>query len=344
MNQEKTLSIIIPVYNAENFLIDCLNSLVNQSYKNIEIILVDDGSNDNSKKIIQSYMANDSRIVGYFRENSGVSSARNFGIKHSKGEYIAFVDADDWVDLNAFEETINQFNRTNCDVVLFSFIKVFNSTNRIPEILPFLSEEVLDKNRIYNDLILNLISYDDETKESIMGAIWRCVFKANLLKQNEILFDAEMHYAEDLIFCLNAFSNCNSISILNKPFYHYRFNTSSVTAQYKSDHFDRQLFVYDKIKELFKNNNDEVLNDRINIMMLRYIVNGITHICNTSMNFSEKYQCVKKILNDERSENIRKNYTIKAAKYKVLKYNLPLTTFLLISYVNNKSQKRMNKQ
>ncbi|MBL4931927.1 glycosyltransferase family 2 protein [Clostridium paridis] len=342
MTQEKMLSIIIPVYNAEKFLIDCLNSLVNQSYKNLEIILIDDGSSDNSRKIIHTFMEKDSRIVGYFRENSGVSSARNFGIQHSKGDYITFVDADDWLDLNAYEETINQFNKTDCDVVLFSYIKEFSSTNRIPEILPFKSEEVLDKNRIYNDLVLNLISFDDETKESIMGAIWRCVFKADLLKLNEILFDTEMHYAEDLIFCLNAFSKSNSIRIINKPFYHYRFNTSSITAQYKSDHFERQLFIYDKIKGLFKNNNDNVLNDRMNIMMLRYIINGIAHICNTSMTFNEKYSSVKKILNNKRSENLRKHYTIKSTKYKILKYNLPLITFLLISYINKKSKKRMS--
>ncbi|MDD7793388.1 glycosyltransferase family 2 protein [Clostridium sp. 'White wine YQ'] len=341
MNQEKKLSIIIPVYNAENFLMDCLNSLINQSYKDLEIILVDDGSSDNSKEIIKTYMEKDSRIVGYFRENSGVSSARNFGIKKSKGDYIAFVDADDWLDLNAYEETINQFNKTNCDVVLFSYIKEFNSTIRIPEILPFKTEELLDKSRIHNDLVLNLISYADETKESIMGAIWRCVFKSDLLKHNEILFDTEMHYAEDLIFCLNSFSKSNSISIINKPFYHYRFNTSSVTAQYKSDHFERQLFIYDKIKGIFKNNNDIALNDRMNIMMLRYIINGITHICNTSMSFKEKYESVKTILNNKKSEDLRKNYTIKSTKYKILKYNLPLTTFLLISYVNNKSKKRM---
>jgi len=334
-----TLSIVVPVYNGEKYLAKCLDTIINQTYKNIEILLVDDGSTDRSKEIIKSYMEKDSRIIGFFGENKGVSSARNLGIKNSSGDYITFVDSDDWLDLNLYNEAIEKVEENNCDIVLYSFTKEFNSSPEIKEVLPFKSEEILDRDRIYNDLILNLIAYEDETKESIMGSIWRCVFKSDLIKANNLYFDTEMHYAEDLIFCLNTFKLSNSIYILNKPFYHYRFSESSVTAVYKSNHFERQLLVYNKIKEVFNNSNDEDLNNRMNIMMLRYIINGITHVCSTDSTFVEKYNNVKRILNDEKSKDIRKNYNIKSRKYKILKYNFPLIIFLLIDLVNKRTKK-----
>jgi glycosyltransferase EpsH len=339
MEKNITLSIVVPVYNSEKYLSKCLDTIINQTYKNIEILLIDDGSTDRSKEIIHSYMEKDPRIIAFFCENKGVSSARNLGIKNSSGAYITFVDSDDWVDLNLYNEAIKKAEKNNCDIVLYSFTKEFNSSPKINEVLPFKSEEILDKDRIYNDLILNLISYEDETKESIMGAIWRCVFKSDLIKSNNICFDTDMHYAEDLIFCLNTFKLSNSIYILNKPFYHYRFSESSVTAAYKSNHFERQLLVYNKIKHVFNNSIDESLNNRMNIMMLRYIINGITHVCNTDSTFAHKYKLVKRILNDEKSKAIRKNYNIKTRKYKIFKYNFPLITFLLIDLVNKKTKK-----
>ena len=205
MEKNKTLSIVVPVYNGEKYLAKCLDTIINQTYKNIEIIVVDDGSTDGSKEIINSYMEIDSRIIAFFNENKGVSSARNLGIKNSSGDYITFVDSDDWLDLNLYNEAIEKIEENNCDILLYSYTKEFNSSHKINEVLPFKSEEILNKNRIYNDLILNLISYEDETKESIMGAIWRCVFKSDLIKANNIYFDTDMHYAEDLIFCLNTF-------------------------------------------------------------------------------------------------------------------------------------------
>ncbi|MEQ8154256.1 MAG: glycosyltransferase [Clostridiaceae bacterium] len=342
MKKNKTLSIIVPVYNSEKYLGECLDTIINQRYTDLEIILIDDGSADRSREIIKDYMARDSRIKAFFQKNSGVSAARNSGIKNSTGDYITFVDSDDWLELNLYEEIIQKIEENNCDAGLYSYTRELKACVKMDEVLPFSSDELLDRERIHKDLILNLISYEDETKESIMGAIWRCVFKAELIKGNNILFDREMHYAEDLIFCLNAFKKCNSIYILNKPLYHYRLSGTSVTSEYKSDHFERQLFVYNKIKEVFKDNNDTALSNRMNIMMLRYIINGITHICNTNSSFSEKYRNVKRILNDKASEDIRKNYSIKSNKYKILKYNLPLTTFLLIDLVNKKSKRKLS--
>lgn len=343
MKNNKTLSIVVPVYNSEKYLEKCLDTIINQTYKNLEIILVDDGSSDNSKEIIKEYMKKDPRIIGLFQENKGVSTARNLGIKNSTGDYITFVDSDDWLELNMYDQIIQNAIESICDIVLYSYIREINSSTKLNEILPFKSEELLDKDRIYNDLILNLISYEDETKESIMGAIWRCVFKSELIKSNNICFDTEMYYAEDLLFCLNAFNQSSLISIINKPFYHYRINETSITAQYKNNHFERQLLVYNKIREVFSNSNDVALNNRLNIMMLRYIINGIAHVCNTNSSFVKKYKDVKRILNAESSADIRKNYIIKSRKYKILKYNLPLITYLLIYFVNKRSKRKLKK-
>lgn len=341
MYKNKYLSIIIPVYNADKYLAKCLDTIINQTFKNLEIILVDDGSTDNSKEIIKSYMEKDSRIIAFFKNNEGVSATRNLGIINSTGDYITFVDADDWINLNLYEEALEKVQENTCDIVLYSYVKQYTTNHQVTEMLPFKSEEILDKDKIFNDLILNLIAYEDETKESIMGSIWRCIFKSDLIKNNNLYFDTSMDYAEDLIFCLNAFKQSNSMYILNKPLYNYRFNESSVTAKYSLAHFEKQLIIHKKIKEVFKDTTNNKLINRINIMMLRYIINGITHVCNANNSFIEKYKTIKKILNNERTVDIRNNYTIKSKKYKILQYNFPLITYLLIDIVNKKTKLKL---
>ena len=340
MKESKLLSVIVPVYNREKYLEECLETIINQEYKNIEILIIDNGSTDGSRAIINQYEAKDSRIKSYFTENLGVSAARNLGIAESKGEYIAFVDSDDWIDIKMYLEMINKIEDNNCDVALCSFVREVTQQVKWNEILPFKSEEKLEGEDLYKRLVLNLVSFEDERKESIMGAIWRCVFKAELIKKNEIFFDVQMHFAEDLIFCLDAFLKSNSVFILNKAFYHYRFTESSITSQYKSDHFSRQLLIYEKVKEAFTNYNGEEFNERLNIMMLRYIINGITHICNIDGNFYTKYKLTRELLNNKYCREFRHGYKIKSIKYKILQYNLPLITLVQISYVNKKSKKK----
>ena len=126
MKNKVLVSIIVPVYNVEKYIDKCLNSLVNQTLKNIEIIVVNDGTKDNSQKIIDKYTKKYSFIRSYIKENGGLSSARNYGLKHAKGEYIAFVDSDDFVDKNMFEQMYLYAKNNKYDIVVCDTINVYN--------------------------------------------------------------------------------------------------------------------------------------------------------------------------------------------------------------------------
>ena len=126
------ISVIIPVYNAERYLKDCVDSIINQSYQNFELILVDDGSSDNSPKICDDYAAKDNRIVVIHKSNNGVSAARKTGLDNASGDYIMYVDSDDWLDINTMEKCLNVVQKNpQIGCVMFSFTKEVNDTSQV---------------------------------------------------------------------------------------------------------------------------------------------------------------------------------------------------------------------
>lgn len=143
----KLISIVVPIYNMEKYLDKCINSIINQTYKNIEIILVDDGSTDKSSKIINKYKKLDKRIKAYYKKNGGLSDARNYGIDKATGEYIGFIDSDDYIEKNMYETLYNNIIKYNADISVVGFNVVYESTdikNRVEY------QEVTDKLEIYN--------------------------------------------------------------------------------------------------------------------------------------------------------------------------------------------------
>lgn len=145
MNQLPKVSVIIPVYNVEKYLIECLKSIVNQSYKNLEIILVDDGSPDNSGKICDEYATCDTRIKVIHKENGGVSCARNVGLDLASGEYICFVDPDDWLEYNALELCFTYLLITKADLCFFDYDLVYRGGVTVVELQ---SQEIRPISRI----------------------------------------------------------------------------------------------------------------------------------------------------------------------------------------------------
>ncbi len=143
------ISIIIPVYNTEQFLKSCINSLINQSFENCEFIFVDDGSTDQSCNLIRSYKKNDNRIKLVMQDNKGVSSARNTGILNSKGEYIGFVDSDDYIESDMYEILYKEIQIEDCDVIISHFEEELNGYKRI-KTYNLIKNELMDKTYIQN--------------------------------------------------------------------------------------------------------------------------------------------------------------------------------------------------
>ncbi len=233
------VSIIVPVYNAEKYLKDALDSLVNQTLKDIEIICVNDGSTDNSLEILKSYAQKDERVKIISQANRGQSSARNAGLKIAKGEYIGFLDADDWVERFAFEDLYS--NATNTDISICAITSHSKGIKNTKD--PYLSAEIFPK------------SFEQKTftAEDCKDFLFRIsvtpvnkIYKREFLKQNNIIFKEGVIF-EDNIFFLETFIHANSIKLSKKNLYNYRIDNTTSCTHGRNDL--KKLDIFSVIKE-----------------------------------------------------------------------------------------------
>lgn len=218
------LSIIIPVYNSEKHLSECVNSVLNQTYTNFEIILVNDGSSDSSGKICDDFSKSDSRIITVHKKNGGTSSARNAGIDAATGDYITFMDNDDyWDDTTALETVMHQLEENNSDILMHENSILWVDTNEfIPAKTNCIREDIVNKPA--PEALSRII----ESGAFSLYCVWSKVFKTSIIKDNGVRFPEGMRN-EDTYFCLNAFLLAKSYDWCNKSFYVYKKGHS--TAQ-----------------------------------------------------------------------------------------------------------------
>lgn len=221
---EKLLSIIVPVYNAGEWVSETLDSLLRQTYENLEILCVDDGSSDNSRDIVRAYQEKDDRIRLIEKENGGVSSARNLGIDVARGAYIAFLDADDFVEPDAYRTMIERMEAEQSDISFCQFTRFWpngKTLHIVEENLPKLSENP-------QDIKYFLFSTPGSVAENILymadihGSICRSVFCLEIIKKNNIRLHSDLHFAEDQIFMLEYLMHCTKGSYIAEPFLWYR--------------------------------------------------------------------------------------------------------------------------
>lgn len=235
----KKFSIIVPVYNVEKYLNNCLDSIINQTYKNFEVIIVNDGSPDNSQKIIDKY-ANKypDKIKSYIKKNGGLGSARNFGIERANGEYICFVDSDDFIEDNMLELLNNFVKDTNPDIVIFD---------------NYIYTEKTGKKKLHPQGIV--IKETKASKKSMllkMPGAWIKIYKTSLIKSNKIFF-VERKWYEDIAFSQKAILSAEHIEFYNKPLYNYVIRDGSIMNNNNYlrnleiiDAFDDIIFFYKK--------------------------------------------------------------------------------------------------
>ena len=215
---EISVSVVIPVYNGELFLKECLDSIVNQTLKSIEIIIIDDGSTDNSKKICENYL-NDARVSYYYQQNEGLASARQAGIEKSKGEYIGFVDVDDWLELDMYEKMYTKAKEYSADVVLCN--RYFSSENYKP------TKEIptgyYNREKILTEILPRTLAYIGKygDKRVISWCNWRRIYKKQMLDENNIAFDKRFRRSQDLqltyesMLCAKGFYNMGDDYLYN---------------------------------------------------------------------------------------------------------------------------------
>ena len=215
MSKNPKVSVVIPVYNVEQYLARCLESVIHQTLKDIEIVCVNDGTKDNSVAIVQEYMKQDERIVLINKENGGLSSARNAGIKHATGEYLMFLDSDDYLSENACERVYIERLENNADIIIFGSY-IFPA---VPHPNEWLKKVLSPKTKYYSH-------FEPDALFKQQGAtpfVWRNCIKRSFLEKTEVLFDETVRFGEDLIFQLCLFPQACSIAFISDKLYNYRW-------------------------------------------------------------------------------------------------------------------------
>ncbi len=214
------ISIVVPIYNAELYLEDTLESVYLQTYKNYELILINDGSTDNSEKICMKYLKKDSRAQYFFRNNSGVSETRNFGIEKSKGKYICFIDSDDILDKNYLSDFIELFNKADVELGCCQFRKFKGSSELL------LNQQETNIYCQYKETDKYDILFSDYS-----GYLWNKMFITKIIKENDILFDQSIGMMEDMLFIFQYLKFVKNVTCLYKKNYLYRVTESSASKK-----------------------------------------------------------------------------------------------------------------
>lgn len=235
------ISVIVPVYKVEDTLERCIQSIRCQTLKDIEIILVDDGSPDKCPALCEQYAKDDERIIVVHKSNEGLGFARNSGIEIANGEYLAFVDSDDYIEIDMMNRLYSFASENMCDVVYGGYNLIRDKRKVGERILTKNNQVLTTKNEIIV-LLMNLISSDiTESEDAKYGAtVWKGIFSNSIIKENNIRFYSEREYvSEDGLFDIDFISKCTRAGLLTGTYYNYEYNPKSLTSSYRPDRFEK---------------------------------------------------------------------------------------------------------
>ena len=287
LDNKAKISIVIPVYNVSKYLRECLDSVINQKYQNIEIILVDDGSKDNSGIICDEYSNKDKRIKVIHKENGGVSSARNMGIDNATGKYVCFVDSDDIVHPDYIKKLVDNLDK---DVLSVCKIEEFNNSFSFS---------------IDNDkkIELDRKNFVELCRLYLLNTPGCKLFNLDIVKKNKIFFDTKLSLGEDLLFNLDYLKYIEKVVIIDQNLYYYRKSgNNTLSNTYYSNMLDIQLLLFDRFTEFFENiqmnNKGYFIYNSSKFGILRIIIEN--EFKNKNIGFWKRYCNVQKNLSNDK--------------------------------------------
>lgn len=298
------ISVVVPIYNTSRYLSQCIESLIKQTLKDIEIILIDDGSTDNSKHIYEKYRK-EKNIKIFRKENSGLSDTRNYGIDKSSGKYIVFIDSDDWCELDMLEKMYDVAEQHNLDLVVTGASLEFDNNSGNKKV--GFEEKKICKS--YDDIRAAITII--ENKE-VFNIVWNKLYRLSTIKMNKLKFKKEGVPGEDLIFNSDYFKQIESLGILPGEYYHYRKNNTSITSGYKYDLINKIKYFDEARISLYEYYKLDTIDDKVNFSReyIDYRQSVIRNIYKSKkkMNFKSKVENIKVVFLDTRESNTLSNF------------------------------------
>lgn len=275
------ISIIIPVYNAAAYIEQCIHSVLNQTMQDIEVIAVNDGSTDKSAEMLDALATSDQRLKVFHNSNRGVSATRNFALEQATGKYIAFADADDWMDPTMLEELHTPMSRNNCNWAICN-VHLIKEGQPVKVRLQ-LKDEVIDITGNRADFVHGLMRFNYDY------ANWNKLFDASIIRQHQIRFEEDMTIWEDLLFNLQYLHYAKRVAILAKPLYHYRILSTSLYSGQTKDRLPQFNKLYGHYKKLAPGFTTAAETEAFKKEMARLTYNHLLYEAEVRVKMKSKY-------------------------------------------------------
>lgn len=301
------ITIIVPVYNVEKYIRECIDSLLNQTYKNLEIILVDDGSKDKSGEICENYANADSRVKVIHKENEGLGFARNTGLTVAQGKFVTFIDSDDVADVDLVERLINGITESKCDTCIGGFKRI--SKNGTTSFVEQYDIALFTGAGVYNELFARMLGSAPDKHDAIRMSVWNVMYSMDIIREYKIEFPSERKFiSEDIIWDSEYYKYAKRVKVIDSTAYNYRITPGSLTQKYKPD-------MLKKICVLYNEMIDRLSNDKAKITRLQrqFFVNlrsclkqensKVSKKCNTDV-----VNSIKEIVNNETVHTVATAY------------------------------------
>jgi glycosyltransferase involved in cell wall biosynthesis len=336
MSHHPLVSIIIPVYNAEKYIKATVNSVLNQTYLEFELILVNDGSTDSSTEICENFTKKDNRVRNFHIKNNGPGNARNYGISVANGEYIQFIDSDDIIEADMVRQLVEKITIEKADAVICGVKKISANSNETIYSLPSRASVGKEINKDFVKLL----------KQGLAFAPWNKLYKKAIIKENDIKFNTELLNGEDALFNIEYFSYCNKVFIYENPLYMYFHRTGSLTNRLYKDKEKTQLLIYNKLTEFLGDVSDTNVHREVNsyyLMEFSYVIYQNSIIIKNFLDFLKKIKETRKFINSPEFMAVKQNsYPYSLIQSVVLSLSQfkcePL--LILILHILNKLSKR----
>lgn len=267
-HNEPLVSIIVPVYNAEQYLDRCINSILHQEYQNYELLLIDDGSTDTSGAMCDTYAKEDSRIRVFHRENAGVSASRNYALDVCQGKYIQFLDSDDWITSDSTKLFVRCAEKYNCDLVIADFYRVIGE--RLSQMGDIEEEALLNREQFASHMMENPADF-------YYGVLWNKFYRRTIIEKVHLRMDPEISWCEDFLFNLEYIRQADTFYALQAPVYYYFKRKGSLVSQNGTSinaTIKMKLNVFDYYNQFYKDIYKEEDYESIRLQVYRFLLSA----------------------------------------------------------------------
>lgn len=297
------VSVVVPIYNVEKYLDRCISSIVNQSYWNLEIILVDDGSPDRCPQICEEWAKRDERIKVIHKTNAGLGMARNTGIEHASGDYICFFDSDDYIAPRTIEKAHTLAKEKDAQIVIFGMQTVDKNGNVVNTMIPQSPKSVYRREEVRNVFLPDLIDnqHDKAMIRNLCFSAWSCLYSMKLVRQYQWEFVSERTLiSEDSYSLIWLYQYVDTVAILPEACYFYCENASSLTHTYREDRYGRIVQFYRECMAMVKKvGYNRQVETSVSGLHISFTIAAMKQIAAADVNIAKKKTLLRQILEDD---------------------------------------------